>query len=806
MARISSSFVLANMVSFTMGYYLLSSYYSPLSSWLAPYFGSNLYFILALFFLTLGNPITYPILLVTCVTVGVTIGIFSRKVLRAIGVTISVYMWSLSMMGLAFALYAINYVPSFGGSSGSGTPAFLTNGQIPHGTNLATIISEPVFLAIFPTVLKLISTFATSPASAASPTSIIPMILPILEGTIISIIICSVTASLVAYAMRRLAGHGTGKAMPKSPASLSVFIVIAALILGGAGALAITHDSYSGASPGMYATPFSELNRTAQGELISSAVSGSLSLPDGLFTSSVLNSSNSSLSSGYMESALSLVSPYGNLYSMYFMASNKTIPQGGTQGFGQIGFSFFIMSTNLSYMAERLVPTSTNSGNGSSLGSLLNLIPPEILVVEVSKGPVNTSVVANAQASYYSSVTGTQLIPLFNTNSLPSGFLGLSSLGLDIFIYVGAQEIQTIGHSFSKGYLASLHNGGLINILESGLSSGSLLGGSGYGSSSGVVIAGYSNISSLFSLPSAGGNSSSPISTAFFSGKMAFVLGLFSKSIDQYGSKSHSVSWSSLTGYNQGFNFSSRSALSLAGIIYPGNTSGYTTGSVGSTYNATIYASNVTAMHAVTSGKYWDGIQTNSSHIFSSSATLQYNATLPPLIQFHRTITSSGNVYSVTVKATNAGNTTVSNVNLTQPGITAAGNDSRLIHYASSTSRTGSLAPGSSVSVTFTFPVLNPGTYVLSAPILTFTDGNSTYSVPYTTASVTVAPPPIYTAATGFFTFIVYSSLSRFVAISQLEAEILTIALLALIIGLSVYTQARSFMKWRKARTTPPPP
>ncbi len=824
------AFVMANVASFSLGYLFLSGYYAPMLNWLAPYYGSRLYFAFAFFFMILGNPITYPVLLVTWMIVGVVIGLFTRKVLRSIGVTISLFTFLSAEIVATVALIflsSFNFLSPSSLSSGSfaSISSFPVTGA-PQGTNIASILGEPVFMNIISAFLSVLSSIRITPG--ASPTSFLnfttlfPFILKIILGTVISFVTCATTASLVSYFIRKVSG-GPRKALPspsasKAPAPPAVFIVllVVVIVLIGSGGLLALHQPANNSSNAS-TVPFLSLSQPTQEKLLTSAFSTAMVSHYGALGNLVRESlAKGTGTSNYTEMGLNVVSPYGTHYSMYVMSGGGTVPESATYGFDQVEFSILMLSYNLGAFLEGLGLSPKIMGNssiGGTFSSLSNLIPPEILIVSVHNGSKAEDSVANAQAQYYSSVTGSTLFPLFNStaiSSLASSFVNRNGSGTsflptslgNFYIYLGISNMDSISQHFSSSYLAEFHRGGIMNLLANGLGGGYLLNSGLPSMNSAIIMTGFVNESDLGSLAPRGYQN---VSILRASGTVPFVFGLFRQPVFDYGNGVHTLSLMDLTGYSGQFNFSSTSSFSSLFVLYPTANSGFSYSSLSASYGGTVFSSNTTTTGPISSGN-WTVQAVNSGFKFSPTYSISYNASLPPKIVFNRAISQSGSSYKMTETVTNDGSTPVSGVRLLQPGNTFEQGVLTFTKHKSVSASVHTLGPGSSISLVYYFNQSNPGIMVIPAPSVSFNSSSMHYSVPYSPAYISISQPPLYTATVGYFAFQFYVALSRVTSISYFEAELLSILFLTVAVGWSLYSEARAFRMWKHGPKQAPPP
>ena len=228
-----------------MEFFVLSSFYIPLENWLSPHFGPEVYVLFGLLYFVLGNPLGSTLLITTQIMVAVVIGLAAGKGSRAIGAAVSVFSLSWFFIFLT-GFYIVSQtgllgsggplpIPGLGGSGLStsglgGLSSFIS--AVPQGTNLASLVNEPIIRRI-PYILPGLESSLFGGTAGVS--SIESVILPFAIYDIINFVIVVAVAGVVGYLIgkpfrrKRVSSAEAVSAPPVSAAP--VLTILAAIVL-----------------------------------------------------------------------------------------------------------------------------------------------------------------------------------------------------------------------------------------------------------------------------------------------------------------------------------------------------------------------------------------------------------------------------------------------------------------------------------------------------------------------------------------------------------------------------------------------
>lgn len=828
-----------------MAYYVLSSYYYPLTNWLSPIAGGGLSLMLGLFFIMLGNPLIYPVLIPVWIVIGAIIGLSVRRVLGSIVSSIFVFLTCWGIISIGFVGYLFSFLSAITGTTAPGTGlgsfsslTLFSAAPPPIGSNILTLITEPVIYQFFQDIMANIPSLAGTTqglAGSTSPTSAISslflkFVAPFIISSIMLFIICTVTASLVAHYLTRIFRERGGRQSARNRRAMARVFTLLALIV----VVMIVLSSFV---PGIAGTQIGSSGiRGQHGHLQASTLEGSQILRSAVAQMSAVERFDSAAhsvavdhqisstqhgmakslaSAGYNESAFNLISPYGNLYSLYSFDSTGTIPQASVTGNSQVMASYLLMTNNLidlpfTDVLSSMLGTANSSQSGSStialpsLSSLLNLVPPEMLVILVNSGPINAKTVAAQQAQYYSGVTGDQFTLIFGiTNSTSAnGSSSLSSTGFlagsNVFVYGSNAPAPGSAAHMAGSYLSKLHPDGLISAFSGGLTSGSLFAAPSGGFVSSIMMAGYQS-GSAFPV-----NSSTNVSLvpSPLSGS-SFFYGLFVKYAFAHGSGQHVIPLSSIAGNHQ-FSFSPTASNSSFELLYPNTYNAFnltTFASQNGGYDGIVYSDYPQVGNITYNSSGWTYINVNSGYVFDPSTGITFSAPFPPDLILTSTSSVAGDSIRIAAALVNEGNSTVSGVSLHFPGAYILASNQSVVTAGSGYTNVSTLAPGQSLDTTFTFTVGNGGVYMLPPIQYSFSDGQHSFFLISAWQHAKVQDPlvfalfPSYLAKAGY-------GLSTYLHLHMSYDTTLYIiyALLSLFMFLAVYSQYSSYRKWSAKR------
>lgn len=835
-----------------ISYYILAPYYSPVVDWLSPYFGSGTGLMMGLVFLLLGDPLIYPVVIVAWIAIGVIVGLSARRVKGSIVSMIFVHAacWVIVIiggLGIFFSLLpsGSGFIP---GQSGGGTaapfpiPAFPPIPVPPAGTNIMTILSEPVISQAFSALESFLSTFGSSVSSTSgSPSSLFNTIasyaLPLILINVFTFVLSLVVASLVAhyfrkYILSREKSHSVNirRATGQAITLLALVVALSFVISSASGAIYQTQNQpsfKSSSQPSGYPsagasgisraalTMFSGMDRFV-GKLSSYPVPGQSAV------SSIAVARSGVTQDVYDETSVNLISSDGNLYSGYMFGSNYSLPQNSVPYNSQVEMSLLLLSHDLANMplqdiisspAGSSVPTSNPFQIGNfSEATLMQLLPPALLIVTINPGPVPAQKVADEQASYYSKVTGSNFVQLigFANSSLgsvsPTGLptgnstSSPSSAGGGFFLYGSDISSEKAAASIAGSYLPSLHPDGLIRSLSNQLASGSLYTPTANGFDSGILAIGYSSGSGILSYLGAGAQ------TSLFSlpqGNISFCMGLFYKSDFAYGGGTHTLQLSSVIGSSP-VSFSPTASASALFIFSPTGYNDLTPGTFPSGFNGTVFTDNVQGLNGSYSSQGWTFVNESPPSQINPGTSVSYSSPLPPDIVISTTGAATGSSVTVNAVVRNLGSSVVNDITVHFPGVITlqSGLATAIVGagYVSSTS----LGPGQSFDARFNFTSPNPGSYVLPSISYSFVSGAHTFVLQSQVTQVNVGGDIIFVMFPSYFAKSMYGLIAH-LSPGTPFVEILAVSylLLAVFMLLAVRSEHSSYRKWRKKMNPP---
>lgn len=802
-----SGYVFGLTAAVLLSYYALSPSFYPLVSWLAPSFGGGIALGLGMFYMLAANPLTYPVLFPVWIAVGAVIGASVRKVSSSILISTLVSFSLLALMlsvwlGI-FASFVSPLIQSAGtGSLGSAIPAFHPE-LPPPPTNLLSIIQEPVISQIFSYLSNVLSSSIaghSSSGAAANPANVLTgLFILLFLGAIVKLLVCALTASLVAYFLKRQISGMKGRKRSAQLKSVAVLFLVSALIVSSLIPLGAAHST----SDQKYVPGNGEVAVLAYRTLPSLLhfqweYSSHLS-PCNMGTA-YHSASAADTSHYYSESSENLISPYGTLYSFYSFASNQSIPQGSSTGNGQVAYSMLMLSSGM----ENLFSTGlfsdilhvSGGGQGTSAitdsATLIGLIPPELLLVGVNAGAMPVEKVAGAQATYYSSISGAHLALLASLQNTSINISGASGIPFssNLFIYGAALNPMTAAANIASAYAPFLHPDGMILSFEQQLESGNFFSPPVHGFAGSLITVGYEGNGTYFS-PVPGAPSS--ITPSFPSrGPFSFLEGLTVKTGFASGGGMHSISMSSLIG-NVSFSFSNSSTTSYLDIFTPDTWNAFSIQSLSADYNLTVFTTSMPSVANASPRVHF--VNASSGYIFRPDAMFNFSSPLIPDIYMTATAAVSGSNLFVSGTTVNAGNTSAVDVSAYFPGIASlSGNSSPFYRNVSA------LPPGQSFSFSFTVPFSGMGIYVLSGLDLHFISGGHAYTVPYRPLLVEVSQIPLFSVFPQSVGNALYAiSLILRSGIGTALSEIIAYVAITLLMALAILQQFLEFRKWRMA-------
>ncbi len=813
-----SGILLAFSALAILEFFVLSAYYTPAENWLSAFFGPSVYLIFGLIYFLLGDPFNNAVLLLCLVIVGALAGLGARKGTRAIGAAISVFTLSWAFIGLS-ALYIASTLGVFSG--GGISPALSIGGlplslpgissitkffdAVPVGTNLSSLIGEPIIRRI-PYVIP---SFESSLFGGAggSPTSFLGDAEPFFIYDIINFIIVIVTAGIVGFVIHRLLDKDrkkrSGKTKTEDTAKPAVaLIVIAIAFLFIFSYVPNAHTSGDSGSPAAYSN-YSIYQNIA--EHPSSLYHGNIPLE---FASNLTNSnaskvfpfSGSSLIGSVSDSsdATFALSRNGTLYSLYAISSNSLSKSvfSNNSAIDSANFALLIDSSSLcNLFYNPLFKSLGSSGLLSDLKSLVNLIPPQILVIGFP-GNASAGVAGQAASSMFSYIGVKSDVFIFEFNPAEGSLLpGLPPE--TIFLYASAQPFLNTTIKASENIISQFPVSGPLTGLQSEISDGYMIPGSSNDSIGSTILAmGFLNASSLSKI--SGSVSSVNTTSALPQGVVYFVSSFSANDFSYYyAANETSLDLRDLTGSSSDWNFGN--GFSMVDLAFPGSYPYNLSISGLKGYKISVVTDNSSISGSMGFNSSYPGVM-DVSHGYILNSTFKLgnlSSLVTPHIAVKSTEQSHGLDLFVNTTITNDASRSIENVS-TNAYITSAYGSCLNLISGSANNSLGTMAPGSSRTVSMEFSAKNPGVYYESPIKVAYDYNNTSYSRFSQSSQTSVGNESILMAYNTAFdeglSFVVGPAYDTFPVIHLPTF----LVLLGLIILLDIYLEYKAFRRWLK--------
>ncbi|MCL5987993.1 MAG: hypothetical protein M1414_03695 [Candidatus Thermoplasmatota archaeon] len=767
-----SAYLLGMAVSLGLGFYVLSSYYTPLLNWFMPQFGAPLIFIFSILFMLLANPIKWPIVIVCMIILGLAIGIGARRSGRAIGAAITVY---LSLWGFAgsalFAIISSTNLLTKGLSSTSGSSPFpFTVTPAPTGTTLATIMAEPLMGRIASAVTTFISSSSTSSGGVPfSTSSFTPIIYEFLPYALVNLAILLISAGITGKALgniikKRGKGYVDGKKSRKPYITVIAILFIAAMIL-----------------------PALSMGNVQQSPQHSTQIPGYATTPLNMMATpfSTAQYNNSSFDVGG-----SLVGTQGNLYSIY--GNFAHVSNTGNKWFnGPANSATVVVETaNLYEFLQSLnFPTGTNLSFPGYLSSQYsNLIPSGLIIMLYAGNVSSTSSYASSELNSLSSVGVNQTTSLISASSFPLGGFGNGS----IYLYSFNAATYTSENGIVNSLNGSISNSGTAAVFNSLIRSGTLVPSytsDSYNSS--IFFAGYVSGGSIL------GNIFKGIGLNLSSGG-SYVGdgGIFMKSgFAHSSSTNHSFSLASMLSYKNTITFSNSSTQYGIFMGVPEKSG------TGTVYNTTVISTSsslsglVPASNNVTVST---GYSINPSTVIMNSS-YQYPANISVSISSHYRGNSE---YYVNTTLTNHDTSSISGILINEKEFfTYNSTDLSLVSGSPTLSSSGPLGPNQSLKMSYVVKLGNPGVYVISGTTVNYTENGTAFTYYASQAYVNGPNASFISSVNNIWKASASFTANQFhlpIIVEQIYPGIYLFDLLPLLLViLDIVLEVRAFRKWR---------
>ncbi len=786
-----------------LGFFVFSQYFSPLLNWLTPFFGPVLYIIFGMLFFLFANPLSFPALILFEIGIGILIGVSARKGSRAVGAAISVYTlcWLIVLLSVFYLATETGILSS---GSSSGLSGLVT--AIPPGTNLATIMSEPVLRRI-PLLLSSLTSGLSSGNGSVGVSGVISQLMPLIVPAIINFIAFVVSAGVFGLIVGMLLKRKPARPVvapereKNTPAALIILIVLVLIVPAAMIGQAQMNNSNTPVYSDMqqaYVKSFTSsvlYGMSGQGPLSDFPFTGESSL----YMPYATTSANSSEMAGY------LISRNGTLYSAYAFFDPATASSNAfsnLSGYSGLDFAVGLQMASPENLFYGLgFSTGNSSSSGVSMSTIMNLVPPELLALGFSSN-VSASQAQKLANSYFKlmGISSNVLIMAFSGSSFAGVNLPFSG---NIYLYGATAAFSTIASRMAGNYTNRFYAGGLMDLYNSQLRSGFIVPGSHSDPVGGtVIVSGFMNsssVSQMFSIGDLNQTGLIPNGTTNF---------LFSFSANDFAynfrEKNIPLRLSDFTGTNDSFSFSNSGASMLV-ALYPGN---------GTSSNASMNVS-IPGILGYNGLFYTDNLALTNATGFNTSMPTQ--GLVPPGYTFSPG-TSIGNI---TVNLTGEVSQSVSLAALSSKSlgisVTIYDNSSLPIYNVRSELSPGvdygnaitivsgsmnqtiaSIDAGSSYSYNVTVSVNNSGTYYLGPSLIVYTYNGSTYSRYSQSASVKVGSASYLQTYTAVFNSVVERFIGpNFVNIPGTSIPLFLVLISLIIVG-DVYIEYRALKRWLK--------
>ncbi len=804
------------LVGFTvlalMEFFILSSFYVPLEDWLSPHFGPEVYLLFGLLYFLLGNPMNSILLVTTQVVVAVSIGLVSRKGSRAMGAAVSVF--SLSWFFIYLTGFYIVSQTGILGSSGSlpfvglggiGLPSSSLGGftsflsSIPQGTNLASLVNEPIIRRI-PYVLPGLesSLFGGSLGASTIESSILPFAIYDIINFVIVVAVAGIVGFLVGRLLRRKNAAPAEEPVTPSVTASSVVTVLVVIVIV---VLLLT----------TMISPFSVNNSAQSSSSTSVQLENAIAsdpavlayLPYYTYASFAGNNQlehqyiNASSLGTATQTASFLVSPNGSVYTLLTMMQGDTNSSAISPG-GLDGATFGIMmgSSSLVNLLYNPLTKSASVGIGSlDVKSMLNLLPPELLLIGFDKN-VSTTTAGSAAHDVFSAYGISSQILIFTFSG--SGVLSIPGLSSSSFFLYGATSpFGASMENYTKNALPSFGNGDAADLLSAEISNGWAVPGSANDTlGSSLFMSGFVNGSEFSTFDNA-----FPVrvnTTKMGASGIVQFAGLFAS--NDFKINSHpgqdNLTASMLTGMDQKFTLNSANPemmMLIAPGSYPYNVSIPGLGG----YFVNVFANNVNLVKSLGLNSSYPGVHVNATVSVNPDTVLgNISSRVTQAVALSTSINAT-TASSVTVNATvwNNGSAPIYNVRVTSPFSTDY--SSLVLGTSGSGNHTfTSIAAHSSASFAVRYNLKRSGYYYFQPSLIEYTYNGTQYARYSAPASKTVGSESMITAYTEPFDSEVGSFIGpQFETIPGLGIPLL-LGLFGLLVLIDIFIEYKALRRW----------
>ncbi len=392
------SAIIAGIISITLlAYFEIAGLFNPLINLLGPFLGYKFPLLIGILGLVAGNPFTNLIILISWVIIGVIIGVFAGKGLRAAGASILIFSLTASFMALIFlSMFNMDFLTV---NITIIEKKFVDIAEVlPYiipAISIVSIKNEPVISTLYSIITALISSGSTS---GLSITTFKPLIMNVVENFVILIIVSSIVGSLI----KRRKRVDTKKVIAAISIIIVLILIFSVIIPQGNNSNnvnTISNQNFALKNLSLSEPIQGSLNIiTHNGSLINSLAfasnySGNKNIA---FAAVVLNSNLSSISSGFLNNNLAF-SRFSGLIKlmpdslMIVLSKNSYTP--GSDGTGNLlkisGMTNPETLYNSTYKGFNLYVYGQNVNFSKSANAMVNSYNTNLSLFSVMKGNVN---------------------------------------------------------------------------------------------------------------------------------------------------------------------------------------------------------------------------------------------------------------------------------------------------------------------------------------------------------------------------------------------------------------------------------
>ncbi|OWP56177.1 MAG: hypothetical protein B2I17_07550 [Thermoplasmatales archaeon B_DKE] len=803
-----TGYILGVSGALLVSFYILSAYYMPLINWLGPYFGAPLVFILPILFLILGNPLTYPVVLVSWLIIAFLVALGARRGGKSAGTAFTVYLSILGFLGVsAIALLFSSHILSGTTASALSTSSFSGMlSTIPSGTNLYTIESEPLIGSLVGIFSSFAGVLGSGTSSGAGSPGISQIVTAFESNFLVYLIVNLVVFLVASYIFGRLLSRLAGPKRKKTPAAVTavvIMVVLSAVFFSLAG---MNQDGNYGTHSPLTSSGNTYLPAT-YGNATPSIASGNLS---GIASAlKVFDASpTTTLNSSYL--AAGIVGKYGGVYNIYAMI--------GTAGPGNASawfnteasrasyFTLVIYTYNVTQIVNAISSDQIINGSGvagsSSLANLLNIIP-QVVIIEGYNGTISQAGSLAAQNANnivsLSGGAGTKLLGSLNI-SLSTSFPGFSG---SIYVYSGAIAWPGSVTGIISPVTSAMNQSGPLVMFEKGLESGYLIPGNGQGNMQGsVMVAGVVSPSMFNStlLKDIGATGSGTPASAE---RIAVAGGIFYRPDVFHSSPGlNTVQYSKVFNYSGNIEFGSNGTYALI-VGYPISGAGNSV-----SYNYTVYSTSA-GFGSIFSfnGQNNTIIKNPGSSIDMSAINFTTDAVFPANLSIETGTLDTGNgIYTISTTVINHDSDIITNLSISDNSSISAYSGYMKVVSGTPYLAGKTIQPGGNITLSFNVSVNNFGSFTLSGPAVNYSSNGSRFNVTGTPVSL-IVPLPSFLDSVISVEYATISGAGQSSPIGVLVMQLLPgfylfeiIAILIVI--LDIFIEIRGFRKWRARKGT----